>query len=277
MKLRKETIIVHAIAWAISLIWIIPFVGIFVTSIRPYEEIVSGWWNIEKLTLTLENYVYVWNYRTAPIGRAFVNSFIIAIPSTIIPILVASLAAYGFSRFRFPLRDLLFLTIVVFMSLPQQMVILPVFLLEVNLGLWNTHTGLILLHSAFGLPWIILFLRNFFMTLPIEIEEAARIDGASDIQIFFRIVLPISLPALVSIATLQFNWVWNDFFFALVLLATPDKFVVTQTIPMLKGRYFIRWDHMAAASVLAMSMPLLVFALLQKYYLRGVVGGTIKG
>jgi len=277
VRVRLTTVLVHVVAWAVALIWLVPFLGVFMTSVRPYEEIVSGWWRFERFTVTLDNYFYVWNHETAPISRAMVNSFLIAIPSTIIPIFVASLAAYVFARFSFPIRDLLFLTIVVLMSLPQQMVIIPVFLLESQLGLWNTHVGLILLHSAFGLPWIILFLRNFFVTLPVELEEAARVDGASDYTIFFRIVLPLSLPALLSIAVLQFNWVWNDFFFALIILASPEKYVVTQTIPILKGRYYIRWDHMAAASVLALSVPLLVYAFLQKYYIRGVVGGTIKG
>ncbi len=272
-----KRVLIHVAAWLVALVWVVPFLGVFMTSIRPYEEIVNGWWRFERFTPTLENFLYVWNYRTAPLSRAMVNSFLIAIPSTIIPIFVAALAAYVFARFSFPLRDLLFFTIVVLMSLPQQMVILPVFLLENQLGLWNTHIGLILLHSAFGLPWIILFLRNFFMTLPVELEEAAKIDGASDIEIFFRIVLPLSLPALLSIAVLQFNWVWNDFFFALIILVSPENYVVTQTIPILKGRYYIRWDHMAAASVLAMSVPLIVYAALQKYYIRGVLGGTVKG
>lgn len=277
MRVRLSAIVVHALAWAIALMWVVPFVGVFMTSIRPYEEVVNGWWHFEKVTFTLNNYFAVWNHQNAPIGRAMLNSFLIAIPSTIIPIFVAALAAYGFARYSFPIRDLLFLFIVVLMSLPQQMVIIPVFMLENQLGLWNTHLGLILLHSAFGLPWIILFLRNFYVTLPPAIEEAAKIDGASDLQIFFKIVLPVSLPALISIAVLQFNWVWNDFFFALILLVTPENYVVTQTIPILKGRYYIRWDLMAAASVLTMSVPLLVYAFLQKYYIRGVVGGTVKG
>ncbi len=276
MKVRKTTLIIHFLAWVVALIWIIPFLGVFMTSVRPYEEIVSGWWHFEKFTVTLDNYFYVWNYRTAPLSKALMNSFLIAIPSTIIPIFVAALAAYVFARFSFPVRDMLFFTIVVLMSLPQQMVILPVFFLENQLGLWNTHIGLILLHSAFGLPWIILFLRNFFVTLPVELEESAMIDGASEFTVFFRIVLPLSVPALVSIAVLQFNWVWNDFFFALIMLASPEKFVATQTIPVLKGRYYIRWDYLAAASVLTMSVPLVIYALLQKYYVRGVIGGTIK-
>jgi len=156
-------------------------------------------------------------------------------------------------------------------------VIIPVFLLTKKLGLWNTYRGLILLHSAFGLPWIILFFRNFFATLPVEIEEAAKIDGATDFQIYYKIVLPTSLPALASVAALQFTWVWNDFFFALIMLATPDRWVATQIIPALKGRYFIPWNLIAAASVLTMAVPVIVYALLQKYYVKGIVGGVIKG
>jgi len=277
MRPKRTTIIVHVIAWLIALGWIVPFLGVFMASIRPYSEIVSGWWNLEKFNPTLDNFLKVWNHKNYPLSKGFINSFIIAVPSTIIPILVGSLAAYSFARFRFPTRDLLFLTIVILMSLPQQMVIIPVFLLTKRLGLWNTYGGLILLHSAFGLPWIILFFRNFFATLPVEIEEAAKIDGATDFQIYYKIVLPTSLPALASVAALQFTWVWNDFFFALIMLATPDRWVATQIIPALKGRYFIPWNLIAAASVLTMAIPVIVYALLQKYYVKGIVGGVVKG
>lgn len=277
MKPWASRIVLHLIAWLIGLIWIIPYLGVFIASIRPYSEIVNGWWNTNPLTITFDAYLSVWNHKTYPLSNAFVNSLLIAIPSTIIPIFVASLAAYAFARFRFPTRDMIFLTIVALMSLPQQAVIIPTFFLMKDLHLLNTRLGLILLHSAFGLPWIILFLRNFFMTLPVEIEEAAKIDGASDFQIFYKIVLPISLPALASVSALQFNWVWNDFFFALILLLTPEKYVVTQTIPAYIGRYEIRWDQVAAASVMSMTIPLLIFALLQKYYVKGIIGGVIKG
>jgi len=275
--MSRKRVLIHVVAWSIALIWIIPYLGVFIASVRPYSEIVDGWWNLHPFTLTLDSYSAVWNHKTYPLKRAFVNSILIAIPATIIPILVASLAAYSFARFSFPVKDMLFLTIVALMSLPQQVVIIPVFFLMSDMGLINTRLGLILLHSSFGLPWIILFLRNFFMTLPVEVEEAARIDGASDFQVYFRIVMPMSLPALASIAALQFNWVWNDFFFALILLLSPDKYVVTQTIPMFIGRYLISWDKVAAASILDMSVPLVVFALLQKWYVKGVVGGVIKG
>ena len=202
---------------------------------------------------------------------------ITVIPSTVIPIFVASLAAYSFARFRFPTRDLLFLAIVLLMTIPQQMVIVPLFQIAVSLNLWDTYLGLILVHSAFGLPWIILFLRNFFSVLPVEVEEAAMMDGASDLQIFFRIVLPMSLPALASVTALQFVWVWNDFFFPLVLLFSPDKLVATQAIPIMKGRYFIDWSLVSAASIIVMAVPVLIYLLLQRYYVRGIVAGAVKG
>lgn len=275
---RKTRLIIHLVAWSIALIWAIPYVGILITSLRPYSEVVSGWWNIHPFTLTLEAYKAVWSNPTYPLSRGFVNSFLIAIPSTIIPLFVAALAAYSFARFRGSvLKDLLFLTIVTLMSVPQQAVIIPVFGFMSRINMINTRIGLILLHTAFGLPWQILFLRNFFMTMPVEVEEAARVDGATDFQIFYKIVLPMALPALASVVALQFNWVWNDFFFALVLLLTPEKWVVTQTIPALKGRYLIRWDQMAAASVMASVVPVIIYALLQKYYVKGIVGGVMKG
>jgi len=273
MRIRKFTIIIHMIAYLIALIWVLPFLGLFMTSIRDYSEIALGWWKFEKFNPTLDAYNAVWNILTGPPSMmvSLLNSFIISVPSTIIPIFVASLSAYSFARFSFKLRDMLFLTIVVLMSLPAQMVIMPIYFLMAEVGLLDTHLGLILLHSSFGLPWIILFLRNYFRTLPVEVEEAARIDGASDFRIYWQIVIPMSIPALASIAALQFNWVWNDFLFALIFLQTPEKKVATQLLPMLRGRYYVRWDYIAAASIITMIPPVLIFALLQKYYVKGIV------
>lgn len=277
MRLRRSTVIIHVIAWSVALVWIVPFLGVAVASIRPYAEVVNGWWNLEEFNPTLESYASAWNHTSAPLSTGVRNSLIVAIPSTVIPIFVASLAAYSFARFRFPTKDLLFLAIVLLMTIPQQMVIVPLFQIAVSLNLWDTYLGLILVHSAFGLPWIILFLRNFFSVLPVEVEEAAKLDGASDLQIFFRIVLPMSLPALASVTALQFVWVWNDFFFPLVLLFSPDKLVATQAIPIMKGRYFIDWSLVSAASIIVMAVPVLIYLLLQRYYVRGIVAGAVKG
>jgi multiple sugar transport system permease protein len=206
-----------------------------------------------------------------------VNSLIVTIPSTFIPIAVAALAAYSFARFSFRTKDLLFLTIVILQTIPQQLVIIPVYTLMNNLGLLNTYIGLILLHTAFGLPWQILFLRNFFSTLPVEIEEAARIDGASYFKIFYKIVLPMSLPALASIIALQFVWVWNDFFFALTMIQNPRMRLATQIIPANIGRYEKNWSLLSAASIIVMIIPVAIYAALQKYYVRGITAGAIKG
>jgi len=277
MKIKISTIITHILAWLIAVIWILPVVGIFMVAIRPIREVLHGWWNFKEFHLAIENFVEAWNHPTTPLSGGLVNSFIIAFFSTIIPIFVAALAAYGFARFSFPLKTYLFLLIVVIMAMPQQMVAIPLFQIMIKLGLVNTYFGLILVHTAWGLPWIILFLRNFFLTLPVEVEEAARVDGASDFQIFLRIVLPMSLPALLSVVALQFTWVWNDFFFALLILYSPGKLVATQRLVWMKGEYHTPWDTLCAGAILVMIVPVLIYAILQKYYVKGMIGWVVKG
>ncbi len=276
-RVSKFTILTHIIAWSVSLIWIIPFLGVFMASIRPLQETLRGWWNFEVFNPTLSGYVGAWNHSSAPLSRALLNSLIVTIPSTFIPILVAALGAYSFARFRFPTRDLLFLVIVLLQTIPQQMVIIPIFNITIRTGLWNNYIGLILVHTAFALPWQILFLRNFFSVLPVEVEEAALIDGASYFEIFYKIVLPLTLPALASLTALQFVWVWNDFFFALVLISSPDLKLATQAIPVIRGRLFKDWTVLSAASIIVMIIPIAIYVALQRYYVRGIVAGAVKG
>ena len=276
-KVKRFTILTHVLGWAVSLIWIIPFLGIFMASIRPLPEILNGWWNFETFNPTLRGYIDAWNHPTAPLSGALLNSLIVTIPATFIPIFIAALGAYAFARFRFPTRDLLFFAIVLLQTIPQQMVIIPIFNLVIRVGLWNNYIGLILVHTAFALPWQILFLRNFFSTLPVEVEEAALIDGASYFKIFYKIVLPLTLPALASLTALQFVWVWNDFFFALVLISSPELRVTTQAITVMKGRLFIDWPVITAASIIGMIMPIAIYVALQRYYVRGIVAGAVKG
>ncbi|MCW4034673.1 MAG: carbohydrate ABC transporter permease, partial [Candidatus Bathyarchaeota archaeon] len=234
-KTSKTTIIVHILAWGLSLVWIVPFLGVFMASIRPLNEILNGWWNFEVFNPTFQGYIGAWNHPTAPLNTALFNSLIVTIPSTFLPIFVAALGAYSFARFKFPTRDYLFLVIVLLQTIPQQMVIIPIFNTMITLGLWNNFLGLILVHTAFALPWQIFFLRNFFSVLPVEIEEAARIDGASYLKIFYKIVIPLTLPALASLTALQFVWVWNDFFFAIVLISSPEMKLATQAVSAMPG------------------------------------------
>ena len=277
MKIRKSTIIVHIIAWSAALIWVLPFLGVLMAATRPWGEISHGWWNFAEFNLSFEHFMGAWNHRDAPIAVGMLNSFVVAIPSTVIPMLVASLAGYGFARFSFPIRNYLFLTIVLIMAIPQQMIAVPIFQIMSSLGLVNNYIGLILVHSAWGLAWIILFLRNYFLTLPVEIEEAAKVDGASDFKIFYKIVLPMTLPALASVAVLQFMWVWNDFFLAQILIYDPDMLLATQRVSRMRGEHYVPWDLLSAASILVMIVPILIFALLQKYYIKGMIGWTVKG
>src|SRR5437667_6287357 len=164
------------------------------------------------------------------------------------------------------------------MAIPQQMVAIPIFVTMINAGLWDTFLGVILVHTAWALPWTLLFMRNFFQALPLEVEEAARVDGASDFRIFFRIVLPMAIPAFASAGILQFMWVWNDFFFALLLIFSPENMPATLLVPNLaRGAQYTDWGLLSAGSILVMLVPLTLYVVLQKYYIRGMIGWTIKG
>jgi len=276
MRVRWGRLLIHLIAWAVGLIWIVPFMGILMASIRPHREIVHGWWQLSEVHLSFENFLKAWNHPTAPIGEGMKNSLIVTIPATLLPLFIGTLAAYGFLRLRFPGRDMLFFFIVLLLSIPQQMVAVPLFRTLLDIGLLNTFAGLILTHTAWGLPWITMFMRNYMTTLPVEVEEAASLDGASRFQIFYKITLPLTLPALASVTALQLTWVWNDFFMALILLYEPNMLVATQRIPLLRGQYHIDWGILSAASILTMLVPVIVFVALQRYYIKGIIGWTMK-
>ena len=190
---------------------------------------------------------------------------------------VGALAAYGFARYHFAARDYVFLSVVLLMAIPQQMVAWPIFRIMLSAGLWDNFLSVILLHSAWGIPWIVLFMRNFFQTLPVEVEEAARVDGASDFKIFYKIVLPMALPALAAVVVLQFMWVWNDFFFAQILLRSAGKALATQCVTQVSGQFTRPWDLLSAASILTMIVPVGLYFVLQRFYIRGMIGWTIKG
>jgi multiple sugar transport system permease protein len=278
-KITPFTVLVHVVAWAVATIWLIPFLGVFIASIRPYSEVQLGWWNLQPFHLDSSNFADAWTGQTSgyPLGNAMFNSLLVTIPATFLPIFVSALAAYSFARFRSRTKDLLFFILVLLQTIPQQAVIIPIYTLFNNLHLLNNYVGLILLHTAFGLPWQVLFLRNFFSTLPIEIEEAARVDGASYFKIFRKIVLPITLPALASLIALQFVFVWNDFFFALTIITDPRLALAPQVIPLLVGRYFANYSLLTAGSILVMILPIAIYVALQRYYVRGLTAGAVKG
>ncbi len=276
-KLLLKYIIINIVVWGIAIIWTLPFIGVAMTSVRPFSEVVvHGWWSLIG-NYTLKNFIDAWSNPMYSVATGYKNSFIVTIPATIAPLFIAALAAYVFSRFSFPLKTLLFIVLLVIMAMPQQMSVIPLFFMLNSMGLYDKLQGLILVHTAWGLAWMTFFLKNFFDALPREIEEAARVDGAGDAQIFFKIVLPMSMPAIASVAAIQFTWVWSDFFYALMFLVNPDNYVVTLQVASMKGQYQVDWGLLSAGSIMAMSVPLLLYALLQKYYVRGMVGWTLKG
>ncbi len=273
-----KTILINLIVWILALAWTLPYIGIIAISVMPYREvIVRGWFRIPDInSLTLKNYIEALNNPLYDLATGYRNSLIVASISTLIPLIAAALAAYAFSNLDFRLKPLLFGLILVIMMVPQQLTVVPLFFLYRNLGLYNTMQGIILLHSAWGTAWITFFLRNYFKFIPRSLIEAARVDGASDFRIFSKVVLPLSIPGLMAAALLQFTWVWNDLFYALIFLVSRENQVITQKVVMLKGEYHIDWGLLAAGSIISMSMPVILYAIFNKYFMKGVAAWGIK-
>jgi multiple sugar transport system permease protein len=264
----------YLFAVAVAVLWIVPFLGLLMASLRPLSEIIGGWWHLSGMTITLENYRRALEFSTAPMGRAMVNTMIVTLPSVLVVTLLGAMAAYPFARFEFPLKKTLFFLLIMVMAAPPELVAMGNYNTLRSTGLFNTYLGLILVHVGWGMGWVVLFLRNYLLGIPEELEEAARIDGASRYQIFRTIILPLTAPALVSVAVIQFTWVWNAFFFPLVFLRSPELYVAPQVLPLMKGRIRVDWELVAAGSVLTMSVPVLLFAFLQRYYKRGMVAAV---
>ena len=268
---------IHIALVGISLLWLVPTVGLAITSFRKPPAIASsGWWHsLTQWDWTLKNYDDVIN--ATGMGHAWVNSVIITVPATLLPLTLGALAAFGFAWVPFPFRDTLFLIIVALMIVPIQTSLVPLLKLFANNGHLNNHYyGIWLAHTAFGLPLAVFLLRNFFITLPKDLIEAARIDGASNFAIFRRIVVPLSVPALASFGIFQFLWVWNDLLMALIFVSDPSKQPMTVRIPYLLSTYGQEYNLLAAASFLLMFLPLIVFFSLQRYFVQGLLAGSVK-
>jgi alpha-glucoside transport system permease protein len=267
----------HIALVGIALIWLVPTVGLALTSFRKRPAIASsGWWHsLTQWDWTLKNYDAVIN--ATGMGHAWVNSVIITVPATILPLTLGALAAFGFAWVPFPFRDTLFLLIVALMIVPIQTSLVPLLKLFADWGhLNNGYYGIWLAHTAFGLPLAVFLLRNFFVTLPKDLIEAARIDGASNLSIFRRIVVPLSVPALASFGIFQFLWVWNDLLMALIFVSDPSKQPMTVRIPYLLSTYGQEYNLLAAAAFLLMILPLVVFFSLQRYFVQGLLAGSVK-
>ncbi len=270
---------IHIAVLIISAIWIIPSLALFVSSFRAQNLIATtGWWTTFKSPLQFTLDLYRQALTARGMGQSFVNSLFIAIPATMIPIMVAAFAAYAFAWMHFPGRDILFVIVVGMIVVPLQMTLIPVLRIYNTLGLAGTFPGIWLAHTGYGLPFAVYLLRNFFGTLPHEMLESAYLDGASSFTAFFQLILPLSVPALASLAIFQFMWVWNDLLVALIYLGgTPDVAPMTVTISGFVSSLGAGWQVLTAAAFLSMILPLLVFFTLQRYFVRGILAGSVKG
>jgi alpha-glucoside transport system permease protein len=230
---------------------------------------------------TLDNYREVLS--SAGIGQSFINSLTVTIPATVIPVLIAAYAAYALAWMKFPGRALLLALVVGLLVVPLQMSLIPLLRLYNDIGLFlgvpaKTYLGIWLAHTGFGLPLAIYLLRNYMAGLPREIMESAKVDGATDFDIFLKIVLPLSFPALASFAIFQFLWVWNDLLIAMVFLgAQNDQLVLTGRLVNLLGSLGGNWEVLTASAFITIVVPLIVFFSLQRFLVRGLLAGSVKG
>jgi alpha-glucoside transport system permease protein len=265
----------------ICFLWTLPTAGLLVSSVRnPLLITKSGWWEglvhaFDANQWTLQNYVQV--LTSDNMGNAFLNSLIVTIPSTVIPITIAAFAAYAFAWIPFPGRGLLFIIVVALLVVPLQMALIPILKIYSGASLYGTFLGIWLAHTAFGLPLAIFLLYNFISQLPRDLFESASIDGASAFQTFIRIVLPLSIPALGAFAIFQFLWVWNDLLVALVFLGPGhDVQVMPTTLFNMIGSRGGSWHLLTAGAFLTMIVPLGVFLALQRAFVRGILAGSVK-
>lgn len=273
---------IHIVVVGISLLWILPSVGLLISSLRPRDDVLSsGWWTVflhpfEFSQFTLINYASVLS--EAGMGQAFLNSLTITIPATVIPIMVAAFAAYAFAWMEFPGRQVLFVIVVGLLVVPLQMTLIPILRLYNTFGLSGTFLGMWLAHTGYGLPFAVYLLRNFFGALPKDLFESAYLDGASPMTAFFYIALPLSVPAIASLAIFQFIWVWNDLLIALVYLGGTEAVApLTVKVSNLVNSLGQDWHLLTAAAFVSMALPLAVFFSLQRYFVRGILAGSVKG
>jgi alpha-glucoside transport system permease protein len=267
-------------AIVIAILWTIPTFGLFLSSFRPEREVQrTGWWTFfANPSITFDNYAEVLFGGSQPLIGYVVNSVLITLPSVAIPIVLATLAAYGFAWTRFPLRDTLFVGIFALQIVPLQVALLPLLEIFVGSGLNNTFWTVWIAHSTFALPLAIFLLHNAMREIPEELVEAARVDGAGHVRIFTTIMLPLLKPAIAAFAVFQFLWVWNDLLVALVFAGgTSDVAPLTVRVADLAGTRGADWHLLAAGAFVSIVIPLLVFLGLQRYFVRGLLAGSVKG
>jgi alpha-glucoside transport system permease protein len=270
-----DSVPLHVFFIVAGVLWALPAIGLLLTSLRPIDLFtVSGWWTAfsHPQQLSVDNYRHLFD--SSLIARSFLNSVLIAVPATVIPVICATLAAYAFTWLRFPGRTVLLLMLIALMVVPLQMALIPI----AQIYGVVSPPGIVrvfLFHAAFALPYATFLFRNFFIGIPNELLESARMDGANDARIFRRIILPLAFPAIASFAVFQFLWVWNDLLVGLVFAGgTPP---VTVAILQQMRNFGSSVDVISAASFLSLIPPLILFFAFQRYFVQGLLAGSVKG
>jgi alpha-glucoside transport system permease protein len=274
--------LVRALLLGIVAIWTVPTLGLLVSSFRTEEAVQStGWWTsianpLDFTQWTLDNYSEV--LFESGMANAFVNSLVVAIPATVIPIAAAAYAAYAFAWMEFKGREIIFVVFVGLLVVPLQVAFIPLLQVYGQLG-WNgTFLAVWLAHAGFGMPLAVYLFRNYLGGIPKEVVESAKVDGAGHFQVFWRLMVPLSVPVLAAYGIFQFLWVWNDLLVALVFLGgTEDVQVVTLNLAGLLGEQGQAWQLLTAGAFVTMTVPMFVFFTLQRYFVRGLTAGSVKG
>jgi len=260
---------------AVGLLWLVPTLGLLFTSLlAPTDFQERGWWQIFSAPskLTFQNYEAVFD--NDPIMESLITTSLIAVFGTLLPIFVGALAGYAFAWLEFPGRDWLFIVVIALLVVPLQMALIPMFQLYNTFGIFDTVLSLVLFHTAFGLPFAIFLLRNFFIGIPKDLMEAARIDGASEIRIFLRLILPLGLPAIASLGIFQFLWTWNDLLVALTFGRETQP--ITVAIFSQLRQFGANVDLIAPATFISLIIPLAVFFAFQRFFVQGLLAGSVK-
>ena len=279
-KTKLSSPAASVIAMLIAALWTVPTLGLFVTSFRPELDIRrSGWWTaLSDPQFTLDNYNQVLYGGGTNFATLFVNSLVITLPAVVIPITLALLAAYAFAWIKFRGRNILFVAVFALQVVPIQVTLIPLLTLYVDAGLAGSFWTIWLSHSIFALPLAVFLLHNFMKEIPASLVEAARMDGAGHVKIFFQVLLPLLTPAIAAFAVFQFLWVWNDLLVALTFAGgAPDVVPLTVRVAELAGTRGSDWYLLAAGAFVSIALPLAVFLGLQRFFVRGLLAGSVKG
>ncbi len=260
---------------ALAILFCIPTVGVVLSSLKSNAEIVAGrlWWVTQGFTL--DNYIEVLGQRR--IYVYLLNTLLVTAPASMASIALGTLAGYVFAKLPFRGSPVVFIAVVAGMFFPAQILLVPLFRLFLHLRLLNTLWPMIIVHTALGIPICTLLTRNFFAAVPDALREAAVLDGASELQVLWHVILPVSLPALAVLGTLQFTWIWNDFLWPLIFTQSDNKRTIMLGIVSMKGQYLVAWGVQGAMSLLATLPTLFVFLRFQRYFIHGMTMGAVKG